>query len=253
VTKPQISRLFYYPIKSFRGIEVNSLKLTMQGPQFDRQWMLVDEKNQFLTQRTMPQLARIGVSIEDESRLELTQNGEFITDFGLAETEGALTVKVWKDLVPAHEVSSEISADLSKLLNKQVKLVRIDDTSERPGRFADDQPLLVISEEALKGLETKARESFSIVRFRPNIVVRNAAPHAEDTWGAFKIGAISFSGVGPCTRCRITQTHPLTGEVGDEPMTTLLTYRKGEKGVAFGFYYSNDRKGEVQTGQLLEF
>jgi hypothetical protein len=30
-----------------------------------------------------------------------------------------------------------------------------------------------------------------------------------------------------------------------------MTYRKIEKGVAFGFYFTNDREGEVQVGQHL--
>jgi uncharacterized protein YcbX len=253
VIGPQISRLFFYPIKSFRGLEVKSLRLTTQGALLDRQWMLVDGKNNFITQRTMPELARIGVALEDEARLVLTQNGKFITDFGLEEKENELTVKVWKDTELAHEVSSEVSADLSKCFGKSVRLVRINDQSERPGRFSDDEPLLVVTEESLQALAVRAKESFFVARFRPNIVVRHAIAHTEDSWGQFKIGTLSFQGVKPCTRCRITQTHPLTGEVGDEPMKTLLTYRKAEKGVAFGYYYSNDQEGEIHTGQNLEF
>jgi len=249
----QISRLFFYPIKSFRGLEVKSLHLTSQGPYLDRQWMLVDEKNQFVTQRTMPQLARIGLSIEDGARIELTRDGNFITDFGIAETEEKLNVKIWKDEVDAFEVSTDVYDDLSKLLDKKVKLVRISEESDRPGRFADEEPNLVISEESLKALEERAKTSLSMVRFRPNIVVRNCLPHAEDKWGQFKIGKIQFIGKEACTRCRITQTHPLTGEVGEEPMKTLKTYRSTEKGVAFGFYYGNDQSGEIQVGQSLVF
>jgi len=246
-----ISRLFFYPIKSFRGLEVKSLSLTKQGPWLDRQWMLVDEKNQMITQRTMPKLAQIGLSIEDEARIELTQHGQFITDFGLDETEAKMTVKVWKDEVPALEVSSDVSNDLSQLLEKKVKLVKLASECERPGRFADSQPLLVISEESLQNLELKAQTSLSMVRFRPNIVVKGCAPHAEDVWGRFEVGSISFTATKVCTRCRITQTHPLTGVVGEEPMKTLLTYRGVEKGVAFGFYYSNDQTGDIRVGQNL--
>lgn len=251
MSMPTISRLFFYPIKSFRGLEVKSLQLTKQGPLLDRQWMLVDDKNQMITQRTMPELARIGLSIEDESRIELTRDGQLITDFGLDETEEKFTVKVWKDEVPALEVSHDVSNDLSALLEKKVKLVKMAPECERRGRFADSMPLLVISEESLKGLEERSKTSLSIVRFRPNVVVKGCVPHAEDSWGRFQIGSLSFTATKACIRCRITQTHPLTGEVAEEPMKTMLTYRRVEKGVAFGYYYSNDQVGEIQVGQNL--
>ena len=115
---PEISRLFYYPIKSFRGVESKTLNLQKQGPEFDRQWMLVDEDNQFITQRQIPTLARIGVSIVDEARIELSLKGELVADFGLMEKESeTIHVKVWKDEVAAHEVSSDVSAAISKLLD----------------------------------------------------------------------------------------------------------------------------------------
>jgi uncharacterized protein YcbX len=43
-----------------------------------------------------------------------------------------------------------------------------------------------------------------INRFRPNFVVRGAAPFAEDTWGHFRIGESYFYGVKPCARCVMT-------------------------------------------------
>ena len=66
--------------------------------------MLVDEKNSFLTQRQMPQLARIGLTFVEDSHIELSLNGNLVADFGLLEKEAAaLTVRIWKDDVAAHE------------------------------------------------------------------------------------------------------------------------------------------------------
>jgi hypothetical protein len=44
----KISQLFIYPVKSLRGISVSSSMVTDHGLQYDRRWMLVDEKNWFL-------------------------------------------------------------------------------------------------------------------------------------------------------------------------------------------------------------
>ena len=38
-----ISKLFIYPIKSLRGISVQSSLVTDRGLQNDRRWMIVDE------------------------------------------------------------------------------------------------------------------------------------------------------------------------------------------------------------------
>jgi len=66
-----VTELNFYPIKSFRGLRANELRLGKYGVEWDRQWMLVDEENKFLTQRQYPQLAKIGLMF-DEVSIELT-------------------------------------------------------------------------------------------------------------------------------------------------------------------------------------
>ena len=44
----RVSALFLYPIKSCRGIRVESLQLTRRGPSLDRLFMLVDGNNKFI-------------------------------------------------------------------------------------------------------------------------------------------------------------------------------------------------------------
>ncbi|MGH8805086.1 MAG: MOSC N-terminal beta barrel domain-containing protein, partial [Polaromonas sp.] len=46
-----ISRLYVYPVKSCAGVPVQEAILTETGLEFDRAWMVVDEKGDFLTQR----------------------------------------------------------------------------------------------------------------------------------------------------------------------------------------------------------
>lgn len=251
-----VSELYFYPIKSFRGLRTGELRLEKSGPQWDRQWMLVDDKNGFLTQRQMPELARIGLLMDDAS-IELSLQGHDSIDFGLEEKTGdAFAVKVWADEVPAYEVSPEVSEWLSAVLKKKVKLVRMSDAAQRASkvrpesrlRFVDQQPLLVISRGSLEQLELKAGVRLAMSRFRPNIVINHAAAHEEDHWSGFKIGNIEFQALKPCTRCKITTVHPLTGEVGEEPLKTLATYRRIEKGIAFGYYYAHLQEGLIKLG-----
>ena len=57
-TTPKVAGLFVYPVKSMRGIACASVRVTATGFEWDRQWMLIDAKGVFLSQRTHPQLAR---------------------------------------------------------------------------------------------------------------------------------------------------------------------------------------------------
>jgi uncharacterized protein YcbX len=60
-----LSQINIYLIKSLRGISLKEVKFDGKGLKFDRRWMLVDERNCFLTQRQYPKMATIGTKVED--------------------------------------------------------------------------------------------------------------------------------------------------------------------------------------------
>lgn len=255
-----IKDLYFYPIKSFRGLRVHDMQLDKFGPRYDREWMLVDQKGNMITQRTMPILAKIGVRMDDVE-IELSTQGLGSVDFGIEEHEpDEIQVAVWKDKVPALEVSREVSAWLSEFTGQKVKLVKfspngkraIDLLPERQIHFADGYPLLVISLASLKDLERRANQTFSMSRFRPNIVIDHVPPFAEDMWSGFEAGTVKFKALKPCARCKITCTHPLTGEVGSEPLDTLYTFRRQEKGVMFGYNYAHLNEGRIHVGETIK-
>ena len=53
----RVSALYIYPVKSLGGIALDSAMVLPKGLQYDRRWMLVDENNQFLTQRVHAAMA----------------------------------------------------------------------------------------------------------------------------------------------------------------------------------------------------
>ena len=257
-----IKDLYFYPIKSFRGLKTAELYIDAQGPRLDRQWMLVDQENKFISMRTMPGLARIGLRMEDDLEIELSRHDLGTCEFALEEREGdEFSVQVWKDTVPAFEVSSEVSAWLSEAVAQKVKLVKISERAKRPlgpsfpentVRFVDGKPLLVLSVASMKGLEDRMKAPLSAARFRPNVIVDQTLAHAEDNWSGFKAGSFEFKAVSPCTRCKITTVHPLTGEMGEEPLNTLATYRRQDKGITFGMYYANMGTGRLKAGDPIQ-
>lgn len=255
----RIEELYYYPIKSLRGIRAKALDFDAFGPKWDREWMLVDRNGYFLSQRLVPQMATIEVeALADGFRLA---HGSSEVRFGFEETTGETSdAVVWASPVPSREVNPEVSNWLSEVLEKPVRLVRMmpearrpisNELSDRFVRFVDSSPVLVISRAAHRALEERANEKLDIARFRPNLVISGAEAHAEDGWPGFKAGSLEFDPVKACSRCKIVNVDPLTGEVGREPLRLLSTYRRTPKGVTFGFYYAHRGDGRVSVGDQV--
>jgi uncharacterized protein YcbX len=55
----QITQLFIYPFKSARGIALPQARIDAMGLAGDRRMMLVDPSGHFITQRELPELARL--------------------------------------------------------------------------------------------------------------------------------------------------------------------------------------------------
>ncbi|NPV67608.1 MAG: MOSC domain-containing protein [Anaerolineae bacterium] len=270
MTGTHISALYIYPVKSCAGIRVECVELDRRGPKFDRQWMVVDHTNRFVTQREYSQLALVQTALSDES-LVLTAPGLPPLSVPLAEHEGKLSeVVVWRDTCLAIDEGDTAGAWFSGLLKTRVRLVRMPDHFERltsteytpePGTlsFADGYPLLFISEASLDDLNrrllARGQEPVSIDRFRPNVVLAGCLPYAEDTWQYIHIAGIRFDIVKPCARCVITTVDQSSGTIPvvGEPLATLATYRRGKNGGAmFGQNALHRSCGILRVGDVVE-
>jgi uncharacterized protein YcbX len=118
--------------------------------------------------------------------------------------------------------------------------------------FADGFPLLIISESSLAELNSRLPRSLPMNRFRPNVVVADAEPFAEDTWVTVDLGPVTVDVVKPCARCAITGVDQATGIRGDgEPLRTLGTFRKAKGGVMFGQNAVHRGPGELTVGDTV--
>ena len=75
-----ITQLWVYPIKSCQGIAISSTNILPSGLKHDREMMIIDEKDRFVTQRSNAILAHIGVALSKENHVRLdtkTQTFEF--------------------------------------------------------------------------------------------------------------------------------------------------------------------------------
>ena len=65
----RITALALYPVKSCRALDVAQARVASTGLAVDgardREWMLVDARGAFVTQREAPRMALIGIAVED--------------------------------------------------------------------------------------------------------------------------------------------------------------------------------------------
>ncbi len=267
---PCVTGLFVYPVKALRGHVVTSAEFDALGFSGDRRFLIVDETGKFVTQRTVPRMARINATLSAEKLTLSTESaGEISVPRATQPATLPRSVSVWKSENLQAEDCGESAANwLSDFLEMKCHLVRIGrdfqrpmlKSSARPGdsvSFADAYPFLIISEASLAALNDRLQENDAetvpMNRFRPNIVVDDCKAFAEDHWSRVQIGDAIFRNGGPCARCIVTTTDQLTGErLGKEPLRTLATFRRdatNPSDVNFGSNLIHETKtGRVQVG-----
>lgn len=260
---PNIAELFVYPLKSAAGIPLETAELDTFGIRYDRRWMVVDGRGEFMTQRDLPALALIRTSFEDGMlHLEADPAGEF--RLPLDGSDGPeREVRVWRDLTRGIDAGNEAAAWVSTALRRPARILYMPAHVRRPldptyapgpGRvsFADGFPLLMISRAAIDMLNERLDRPLPVNRFRPNLVVDGTAPHEEDHWRRFRSGDLTFDVVKPCARCVITTIDQTTGLPGREPLRTLATYRRLGSKVLFGQNVVHSGPGMLRVGDPIE-
>ncbi|MGO6816993.1 MOSC domain-containing protein [Rhizobium brockwellii] len=232
----RVSDLFIYPLKSARGIALPAADIDAYGLPGDRRAMITDAQGHFITQRELPDLARIEVRPE-ASAFRLLMQGK--TDISVAppRPETRMDVTVWKSVVSAAVADPESNRQLSEWLGREVRLVFFDGQARRranaewageatPVTFTDGYQILVTTTGSLKALNADlaahGEGSVGMERFRPNIVVDTDEAWPEDHWAAIEIAGIRFDLVKPCSRCIMTTQDQLTGSrEGPNPMPAM--------------------------------
>jgi uncharacterized protein YcbX len=242
-----VSELYIYPIKSLGGIALKTATLTDRGFEHDRRWMLIDDNNQFLTQREVPAMALLKVQVTEQGLLiqnSHVPDAELLVPFQPTASE-TIMVTVWSNHCRAQRVSDVADAWFRKQLGISCKLVYMPDATQRyvDGRYAhnkevtgfsDGYPLLLIGQASLDDLNSRLSIPLPMNRFRPNLVFNGGTPFLEDDMKQFEINGITFRSVKPCARCVITTIDQQTGEKAKEPLKTLSSYRMKNNKIYFG-------------------
>jgi uncharacterized protein YcbX len=250
-----ISRLLLYPIKGCRGVALRTAQLASTGLAVgdigDREWVIVDSDNEFLSQRELPKMALIGTRLLP-SALRLSAPGMLALDIPFESEGDVVRIRVWNDELDAVTQGDLVDRWFSDFLGRPVRLMRFDPLAKRisrrqytgateaPYKFADAFALLVTSEASLADLNArltrKGEAAVDLDRFRPNIVLDGVDAFEEDYARELRVGDAVVELVKPCVRCTVPSVDPARGEQGTEPGDTLAAYRNDERagGVTFG-------------------
>ena len=249
---PILTELNLYPIKSCAGISLREATLTPAGLMsqhiYDREWMIVDESGQALTQREFPKMALIEPRIKADT-LELRSPGmlrfEVPLDLPDPADEKVIRVKVWDDEVDAYDCDDTTALWFSNALGTACRLVRFHPNAQRlankewtkdidaPTLFSDGFPMLVIGTGSLDDLNEKllaqGRAALPMNRFRPNLVFSDLPAFEEDYATLYTIGNAQLKPVKPSPRCSIPSIDQASGEFGPDPLDILQSYRSNPK------------------------
>jgi uncharacterized protein len=239
-----IAGLYVHPVKSCARIAVDQALVTETGLEWDRQWMVVDEAGEFVSQREVPKLALVRPTLRAND-LVLRAPGMLALHLALDAIESEARVRVWNDEMNAGDMGDLAAQWFSDFLGRRVRLARFDPEVDRISdprwtgdsralaAFADAFALLVLSSASLDGLNARlqARGAAPVQsdRFRPNLVLDGLQAHEEDWIHRITLdgpdGPVVLRLVKPCARCSIPDVDPARGEPDHAVGAELAAYR----------------------------
>ncbi len=307
-TVARLTEIYIFPIKSCAAQRVQRWQMDGESGRlsFDREFALVDSTGTAMRLQTHPKMTLLHPVIDVESRrmtvsaagcnnliLKLDDNDEACKDQPQKpqQTNSSLIQvcgnkcggKLWGD----YEASQWFSA----FLGVQCWLARYSkgsyyvssNVTRRPPpagiltrsnqvAFANEQPLLLISEHAVSSLNhlllQQGQEAARTLHFRPNLVIRSAssssssAPDSKDPPFEDQLTTVlimdknmNLTVVGKCARCTMVDFDPGSGRKG-RTLRALADFRKNSKGqITFGVFLqgaSSNRTATVDAVWLEE-
>lgn len=282
----RVSKLYFYPVKSCKGIQLTEGECTKYGVKFngvyDRNFVMVKPNGNFVHQRQYPKMALI--SVEDKGdKLEFNAPGQSPISVpkwaSLNKKELKKVELFFNETMEGQDCGDEIGKWISDYLGEQgFRLLRyVEGMKQRnihgftwkvwdvatvdgdTAMYTDAAAYLLINKASLDDLNARMERSFTEVTFRPNIFIEGPGPFDEDNWSEIKIGdEVRMRCTDACNRCSLTTVDPEKGVISKdgEPLKTLRKYRcdaekygrEFKESPVFGINTSVDVLGKVKIG-----
>ena len=258
----------FIPIKSTKGTRLPYANVDELGLAFDRRFVISDNAGQFITARTEPTLCLISATLTEQDITLTAPNMPTLVLSYKEFNDQYQQVSVWDDEIAGQLCSTKANLWFSEYLRRPCRLLYFGEESTREKglntdnarkvAFADGYPLLLISQASLDDLNQRLlsnnKNTVSMAHFRPNIVVENCLPFAEDGWQYIRIGEIDFKVSKPCERCIFTTVNPKDGTIDaqQQPLSTLKEFRQTSSGeVLFGQNLIPLNSGRIAQGDNI--
>ncbi|CAJ1936409.1 unnamed protein product [Cylindrotheca closterium] len=263
-----LTELYIFPIKSCAAQRVSHWKMDIQSGKLahDREFALVDSAGVAMRLQNNPKMGFITPHINgDDEILTVSAPGCEDLIIPLAEINssflGSNDISVCGNKCGGRLCGGRRASEwFSSYLGVECWLARyskankqtngepntVDDSKSRMG-FANDQPILMISENAVDALNQVLRHQNQALvgskHFRPNMVIRwkdqqNVhKAHLEDDWTKLyrKDNGLIFNVKGDCARCAMVDYDPSTGKKG-KTLRALAKYRRRNGQIVFGVF-----------------
>ena len=254
-----IDKIAIYPIKSARGIALHKSRVLPYGLKFDRSWALFDSDLKVITARDFPQLLKISAVARGDNLIVFNDEKQ-VMNVALKTNKKLNSLQVFKENATGYDTSSAAHRFFSSYLGVECFFVYMGNDHARKVlpkyggnpqdvvSYADECPVLLISNASLQDLNERLENPVTMQHFRPNLTVEGCAAYEEDTWKKIRIGQCEFDVSQQCKRCVFVTIDPVTMKKSSqqEPLRTLAAYRKHPRGgVAFGVHLIPRRTGKI--------
>ncbi len=279
-----IEHITFHPVKGAAAVETPQARLTKEGIEGDRQFMIVravpDEDGvfNFITQRDKRDKSdrSQGFSVMSLIKPQIAGGHLLLTWAGREPIEvprdfdagREIPVRIWDDVVQAVDQGDRLAKWLSDHLQLQTRLVKAAGSFHRDAgqnyvsndntvRFQDGYPVHWFYKESVDELSERAGEPISWRAFRPNLVTSGSPAQTEHVFATGEVAGIPFVNPKPCDRCPVTNVDQETGEVkAGRALTHLAKYKRwrkntGEQVVIFGENMLPQGEGEIKVGDEI--
>ncbi|MFB9888430.1 MOSC domain-containing protein [Planobispora takensis] len=257
----ELAEIRTYPLKAAKGIPRSSVQVLPWGLEGDRRWAVVNPLGEVFWVGEHPRLLSVSAVETPEGGLHLTAEG--MGELKVPPATGDTLSPGSAGLDRAVLADADAHEWFTRLLGRPARLIWLDVsgrrtvTEEQGGLW--DGPLLLVSRSSLRRLDDWIAEGavergedppgpLDIARFRPNAIIDDAEPFAEDTWTSVRIGEIDFRVSELCDRCAATLWDPTTQDHGREPLRTLAEHRRWDGKTWFGIRLVPGNLGKLRVG-----
>ena len=267
----RVDSLWIYPIKGCRGQALDTVDVTTEGFEGDRQFVLTDSGVP-QSQKSLPALKDLS-AIWQAGQLTLSFKGGDPFQVPAELHRQKEPMPLIGRTVDVIDLGEPVAQWLSEAFGKRLRLVkaaagealsiplpvfaRLEGTVQ--SKTVDVAPLLLTNQASLDDLNRRLAAPVPMDRFRANIVVSGLPAYAEDDLDALSVGGVTFEAVTACERCAVTTFDQApegsTDLASKEPLRTLSRYRRRNNGYAggvmFGTYVAPLKLGRISVGDHL--